>query len=136
LSPLMKDGVIARWSARRGMSDGWSRRVGEPAAAVIRRAATWRKVGGAAGLLFLVAEIGFEVDHFYRPGIEASSVLLGVAMYGLFFAIRLMAKARRLVADRLGLPADEARWVRLRHGEAGFDRWLARRDQPEWSRGQ
>jgi hypothetical protein len=48
------------------------------------------------------------------------------------YAIRLMARARLLVAARLGVAPEQARWVQLRQGEAGFDHWLACQDQPDW----
>lgn len=112
--------------------DGWPSRIGHPAADLIRRATSWRRAGGIAMLLTAVLEIGFQLDDYYRPGVEGSAVLFPAGMFALFRAIRLMARARKLVSARLGLPPGQAKWVRLRHGEAGYDHWLAARGDPGW----
>lgn len=116
----------------RHADDGWSARVGDEAARLIRRATTVQRAGGIAGLLFVVLEVAFELDGFYRPGIEASTVFLAAMMVGLGVAIRLTGRARRLIAVRLGMPAKDAKWVRLRYGPARYDAWLACRAEPEW----
>ena len=87
-----------------------------------------------AGLLFVVLEIAFQLADYYRPGIEASVILLVLSLLGVFDSIRLMGQARRLVAPGLGVAARDAKWVRLRHGTHGFDRWLAARNEPGWPR--
>jgi hypothetical protein len=112
--------------------DGWSVRIGDDAAGLIRRAAAARRAGGASLLVCVVLEIAFQLADYYQPGIIGSLIFLVGGMFGLFYAIRLMGQARQVVAARLGLPAAEAKWVRLRHGTAGYDRWLAARNKPGW----
>lgn len=116
------------------MTSDWGSRVGDEAAGLIRRAAIWRRTGGTSLLFFVLLEITFEVAHFWRLGIEWSSALFAVGMFGLFRSIALMAQARRVAGARLGLTRVQARWVRLRHGTAGYDAWLAARNHPNWPR--
>lgn len=113
-------------------TDGWSVRIGDEAAGLIGRATAARRAGGVSGVLFVVLEIAFQLADYYRPGIEASVIFLVAFVFGWFYAIRLMARARRVVAARVGLPTQDAKWVRLRHGTEGFDRWIAARDRPGW----
>lgn len=116
--------------------DGWSGRIGDEAAGLIRRSITVRRAGGASLLLCVVLEIGFQLANYYQPGIVGSLVFFVAGLAGLIHPIRLMARARRIVAGRLGLPAEDAKYIRLRHGTEGYDSWLAARGQPGWpSRG-
>lgn len=112
--------------------DGWPVRIGDDAAGLIRRATAARRAGGASLLVCVVLEIAFQLADYYKPGIIGSLIFLIGGMFGLFYAIRLVGQARRVVAARLALPPSAAKWVRLRHGTAGYDRWLAARNQPGW----
>jgi hypothetical protein len=80
----------------------------------------------------VVLEIAFQLAGYYRPGIIGSVMFFIGSMLALFYAIRLQARARRLIAARLGLPPSQAKWVRVRQGTAGYDRWLAARNKPGW----
>jgi hypothetical protein len=116
--------------------DGWTVRIGAEATELIRRATATRRAGFVSLLLCVVLEIGFQLANYYRPGIEGSLIFMAGGVFGLSYAIRLMARARRVVAPRVGLSLQDAKYIRLRHGTEGFDQWLAARDQPGWpSRG-
>lgn len=112
--------------------DGWPVRIGAEATELIRRATAIRRAGFFSLLLCVVLEISFQLADYYRPGIIGSLIFFVGGMFGLFYPIRLMAQARRIVAARLGMPASDAKWIRLRYGPAGFDRWLGARNQPGW----
>jgi hypothetical protein len=122
---------MSRWVGTPQTADPWPSRIGAEASALLRRAAVYRQGGTALALLFVAVCIGFQFAE-NEPGIIASAALCAAGVAGPFVAIRRMAAARRLVADRLAMPPAEARYVRLRHGPDGYDRWLAARGRPGW----
>jgi len=111
----------------------WVDRVGPAAADQLARGVAYRRAGGLLLLLFLLLEIGFQLDDYYRPGIIASAPLFFIGLFLLFYSLRPFASARRLIAERVGLPPDQAKYIPInRGGMVGFDRWYAARGRPGW----
>jgi len=111
----------------------WVSRVGPAAAEQLARANAYRRTGGIFGLLFVVLEIAFQLDDYNRPGITASAALFFAGMFCLFYSQRPFAAARRLIAEQVGLPPKQAKYIPVaRGGVADFDRWYAARGKPGW----
>jgi hypothetical protein len=110
----------------------WVDRIGPAAAEQLARGAAVRRAGGVMLLLFVALEIAFQLDNYFRPGIIASAVLFFAGMFCLFYSMRYSAQARRMIATRVGLAPDQARFVPVSRGIADYDRWYTARGNPGW----
>lgn len=112
----------------------WADRIGADATQQLVRATTIRRFGGTTTLLSVALGIASQLYHYYRPGIYTSAALYVGGMLLTFCSLKYNAKARRIVAARVGLPPGQARYVPVRRGIAAYDRWYAARGKPDWPR--
>ncbi len=110
----------------------WVDRIGRAAAEQLARGAAIRRSGGVMLLLFVVLEIAFQLDNYFRPGVISAAVLFFAGMFCLFYSMRYSAEARRMIAAQVGLGPEQARFVPVSRGIAGYDRWYAARGNPGW----